>query len=230
MVLYSKSPVFTKLTILLSSTLAHNNSGRLEQLWSGGSVNNYTNNDDNNSNNNNTSTCSDPCEELNQAIHSELLVLVPTAIACLFSLAAAFPSLALKSKNRVLGVKSFLWVLFQLWVYLLITHFLFKRRERAQAYVWALHSASHALSTWAPGRGVMMYPGLHWTAMALGAACVGLFAWQIGPSVGLAAWNDRGNNNTNGVLCGWTVHLKAILGVELVQWVLGPVEGLLMGL
>ena len=80
----------------------------------------------------------------------------------------------------------------------------------------------------------MMFPGLHWISMTLGAACVGLYAWQIGPGVGLAAWNDNNNNsnnnNNNGALCGWAVHLKAVLGVELVQWLLGPVEVLLMGL
>ncbi len=88
--------------------------------------------------------------------------------------------------------------------------------------MWALHSTSHVLSSWAP-RGVV-YPGLHWTTKTLGVACVGLFVWQIGPSVGLAAWNN------GDALCGCELHLNAILGVELAQWILSPVEVLLMGL
>jgi hypothetical protein len=58
-----------------------------------------------------------------------------------------------------------------------------------------------------------------------GAASVGLFAWQFGPAVGLAAWFRRGD-----ALCGFTVHLVAILGIEFAQWVLVPVELLIAGL
>ena len=64
---------------------------------------------------------------------------------------------------------------------------------------------------------------LHFACTNLGAMCVALFAWQLGPSVGLAAWYSKGD-----ALCGWSVHLIAVLGVELAQWVLGPVE-LLIG-
>jgi hypothetical protein len=212
-----KSLVLSKLSIILSSTLAHNNSGRLEWVWGGEFKPNVT--DFN-------SSCADPCADLNNSIQGEALVLAPTAIVVLFSLAAILPTLVTKSKNKVLGIKSYLWVLLQLWVYLLVAHYLYTtRKDRAQAYVWALHSTSHVLSSWSPKRGsavVMKHPTLHCALTTLGAACVSLFAWQVGPGVGLAAWYSKGD-----ALCGWSVHLIAVLGVELAQWVLSPVEVLL---
>jgi len=209
MSLTPRSLILSKLSIILSSTLAHNNnSGR----WGNETLNN--------------SSCTDPCADLNQAISSEALTLVPTGIALVGSFIAVLPTLVLRSKTRVSGIKSYLWVLFQLWVNLLITHYLFtQRKDRAQAYVWALHSASHVLASWTPKKGIMKHAGLHFVSTTLGAVCVGLFAWQFGPAVGLAAWFRKGD-----ALCGWSVHLVAVLGVELAQWVLSPVEFLIAGL
>jgi hypothetical protein len=169
-------------------------------------------------------SCTDPCADLNEAIHSELLVLLPTGIGLVCSLLAVLPTLIQRSKNRVMGIKGYLWVLLQLWLHLLITHYLFtQRKDKAQAYVWALHSASHVLSSWAPRRGTVKHPGLHYAMTTIGAVSVALFAWQIGPGVGLAAWYRKGD-----ALCGWSVHLVAVLGVEVVQWVLSPVESLIV--
>ena len=213
-----RSLVLSKLSIILSSSLAHNNdSGRLWGNWTMIGKTNHS--EEPNAPN---ATCNDPCADLNKAIQHEALVLAPIGLALLFGLAAALPTLLCRSKHRIAGVKSFLWVLMQLWVYLLIAHFLYvQRKDRAQAYVWALHSASHSLASWAPARKVM--GSLHWLLTSLGAACVSLFAWQYGPPVGLAAWYRKGD-----ALCGWSVHLLAVLGVELAQWVLGPFETLLM--
>ena len=213
------SLILHKLSIILSSTLAHNNSGRWLVMDAG---NNNNNNTSSNTTNFTTATCTDPCAELNKAIQSEILALVPYAIAVAFSLIAVLPTLVLKGKHKILGIKSYLWVLFQLWVHLLLTHLIFTR-DKAQAYVWALHSTSHVLSVWRPKRGILRCQMLHFACTNLGAMCVALFAWQLGPSVGLAAWYSKGD-----ALCGWSVHLIAVLGVELAQWVLGPVE-LLIG-
>jgi hypothetical protein len=204
-----RSLVLSKLSIILSSSLAHNNSGSAV-----GSVNQ--------TDASNSSTCPDPCAALGRSVQDEGVALAPLGIALVFCVFSALPVLVLRSKHRVLGIKSFLWVLVQLWVHLLATHFLFTQ-DRAQAYVWGLHSASHVLASWAPRRGVLDYPGLHWVATTVGASCVSLYAWQFGPAVGLAAWFRKGD-----ALCGWSVHLVAVLGVELAQWVLSPVELLLM--
>jgi hypothetical protein len=212
-----RSLVLSKLSIILSSSLAHNNDpGRLWGNWTINAPPSTNHSEEPNG------TCHDPCADLNKAIQHETLVLAPLGIALLFGLAAALPTLLCRSKHRIAGVKSFLWVLVQLWVCLLITHFLYvQRKDKAQAYVWALHSASHALASWTPAKRVLS--GAHWVLTSLGAACVSLFAWQYGPPVGLAAWFRKGD-----ALCGWSVHLLAILGVELLQWVLGPFEMLLM--
>ena len=202
------SIILSKLSVILSSTLAHNNnvSGR----W--GNASNIT------SNLTEISTCNDPCADLNQAIHSEVLALVPFGIAVLCSLIAVLPTLILKGKHKILGIKSYLCVLFQLWVHLLLTHYLFTR-DKAQAYVWALHSTSHILASWKPKGAVLRCPLVHYVCANLGAMGVSCFAWQLGPSVGLAAWYSKGD-----ALCGWSVHLIAVLGVELVQWLMSPVE------
>lgn len=140
-------------------------------------------------------------------------MLLPTGIALLCSCLVVLPTFLWKSKGRVQCIKVYLWVQLQLWVHLLISHHLFTyRKDRAQAYVWALHSASHVLFCWAPGKS--SNPG-HSCMTALGCVSVGLFAWQLGPGVGLAAWHRSGD-----ALCGWSVHLVAVLGVEVVQWVL----------
>ena len=220
----AKSLVLSKLSIILSSTLAHNNNNNISgRLW-GWDVSESSplpSSPDLNS-----TSCNDPCADLNEAIQSKNLTMIPTAIALVCSLLAILPTLVLNSKHKVLGVKSYLWVLLQLWVFLLITHYLYtQRKDKAQAYVWALHSSSHVLASWNPKKGVIKHAGLHYFISTLGAACVGLFAWQFGPSVGLAAWYRNRD-----ALCGWSVHLVAVLGVELAQWVLSPLEALIVGL
>jgi hypothetical protein len=153
------------------------------------------------------------------------MVLVPLGIALLFLIIGALPTLLLKCRHRVHGVRSCLWVLIELWIHLLLSFIWFTLRgDRAQAYVWAIHSAAHILASWQPKRGVMPYPGLQKAASLAGIAGLGLFAWQFGPAVGLAAWYRRSDAQ-----CGWAVHLTAVIGVEFVGWVLGPLEWMVIG-
>ena len=220
-----RSLVLSKLSIILSSSLAHNNSGRMMEWMEKTHLSPPLPETDNNTLDAGNSSCADPCADLNHAIHGELLVLIPTVIALVFSLLAVLPTLVQKSRTRIQGIKSYLWVLLQVWVHLLIAHYLFtQRKDKAQAYVWALHASSHVLFAWEPKK-VVRYPRLHSVLTMAGAASVGLFAWQFGPAVGLAAWFRRGD-----ALCGFTVHLVAILGIEFAQWVLVPVELLIAGL
>ena len=176
----------------------------------------------------NASTCSvhpDPCAELQDSV-SHLMALIPLAIALMFFIVGALPTLLLRSRHRVLGVRSCLWVLIELWIHLLISYTWFMLKEdRAQAYVWALHAAAHVLASWRPRTRVIPYPGLQTLASLAGVGCVALFAWQFGPPVGLAAWNRRSDAQ-----CGWAVHLTAVIGVELVAWGLGPLEWAVAGL
>ena len=173
-------------------------------------------------------TCSlhpDPCAELQKSV-SHSVVLFPLGIALIFFIVGALPTLLSRSRYRVLGVRSCLWVLIELWVHLTISFLWFMLKgDRAQAYVWALHSSTHVLASWQPRKRVIPYPGLQSFASLAGCACVALFAWQFGPPVGLAAWNRRSDAQ-----CGWAVHLTSVIGVELVEWGLGPLEWVVVGL
>ena len=166
----------------------------------------------------------DPCGELQNSV-SHSMVLFPLGIALIFLVVGALPTLLSRSRYRVLGVRSCLWVLVELWIHLTISFLWFMLKgDRAQAYVWALHSSAHVLSSWQPRKRVIPYPGLQLFASLAGSACVALFAWQFGPSVGLAAWNRRIDAQ-----CGWAVHLTAVIGVDLVEWGLGPLELVVVG-
>lgn len=170
---------------------------------------------------NRTEACSNPCAEL-QASVNHGMVLMPLGIALLFFVMAALPVVLFRSRYRVYGVRSCLWVLIELWVQLILTHVLFTV-DKAQAYVWALHASAHILSHWQPKKG-MPYPGLQTVASMAGVWCVGLFAWQWGPPVGLAAWQSKSDAQ-----CGWKVHLTSVVGVEVVSLIFWPLEAFVVG-
>lgn len=207
--------VLTRLSIILSSSLAQDSH---RDFWEGmGFARPQSAPNTTNTNTTNSSTCHDPCATLQHSV-THLMALAPFGVALVFFVAAALPVVLLRSRFRVHGVRSCLWVLVELWVQLICTYAWFVH-DRAQAYVWALHSAAYILAAWQPRRGVMPYPALQRLTSLAGAWCVGLFAWQLGPPVGLAAWHRSVD-----ALCGWRMHLTSVVGVELVGWVLGPVE------
>lgn len=168
------------------------------------------------------SSCQDPCAELQHVTHT--VVLLPLGIALMFFLVGALPVLLFRSRYRVHGVRSCLWVLVGLWLQLVVT-FAWFSVDRAQAYAWALHASTYVLASWRPRDGVMPHPGLQRAVCLAGAWCVSLFAWQFGPPIGLAAWY-----RSSDALCGWKVHLTAVVGVELFALGLGLFEGAVTGL
>ena len=250
------SLVLSRLSVIISSSLAQNsrNSSTELEIFSWGmltlwqknfsgsydnlnpgkpgttyhAASNTSNPKSSNHHNSNASTCSvhpDPCAEL-QNLVSHGMVLIPIGIALFFFIVGALPTMFLRSRYRVWGVRNCLWVLIELWIHLLISYIWFTLKEdRAQAYVWALHSSSHILASWQPRKGVMPYPGIQTLSSLAGVVCVALFAWQFGPPVGLAAWHRRSDAQ-----CGWAVHLTAVIGVGLVEWVLGPLECVVSGI
>ena len=102
-----RSLVLSKLSIILSSSLAHNNSGRMME-WMENTHLPPLPETDNNTLDAGNSSCADPCADLNHAIHGELLVLIPTGIALVFSLIAVLSTLVQKSRTRIQGIKSYL--------------------------------------------------------------------------------------------------------------------------
>ena len=169
--------------------------------------------------------CGRPCGDIERSIKSNLIVLIPVGLSVTFWLLASMPTILLRSKSRVQGIKSCVWGIFLLWVHMIIGYLWFKGGHRAQGYVWALHSTCQVLSLWGgSGSKGLTYPGLHKVITCLGVTSITSFAWYIGPPVGLAAWY-----NGSHAQCGWSVHLVAVIGVELVGWVL-DVLGWLGGL
>ncbi len=213
----------SRLSVILSSSLAQDSHlvfwERLEPKIENSSASLNSTESYNNTAN---STCHDPCADLQHSV-TRGMVLAPQGIALLFFVAGALPVVLFRSRYRVYCVRSCLWVLVELWLHLLICACLFEF-DRAQAYGWALHCTTHVLAAWRPKTGALLYPGLQRLASLAGAWCIGLFAWQLGPPIGLAAWYSRSD-----ALCGWKVHLVAVVGVELVAWVLGPLEGVVVG-
>lgn len=178
-----------KLSVILATTLSAANSSDIRQL---------------------VEQCSDsPCQAAEARIGPREIV-GPFAIAFIAWLAAS-AQLLCRSAKRVVGIRSCLFALARLWVGLLIVWHV---RERAQAYVFALHYTVSVLYSWRAPRHALAYPGLQTSCACLGAGAVGLFAWQAGVPVGLAAWYGQAN-------CGWRVHLTACLAVDALQWVAG---------
>jgi hypothetical protein len=154
--------------------------------------------------------CSDsPCQSM-EALIGQREIVGPFAIAFVAWLAAA-AQLVFRSAKRVEGIRSCLFALARLWAGLLIVWHV---RERAQAYVFALHYTVSVLYSWRAPRHALAYPGLQATCACLGASAVGLFAWQAGVPIGLAAWYGQAN-------CGWRVHLTACLAVDALRWLAG---------
>jgi hypothetical protein len=167
----------SRLSIIISSSLAQDSH---RDFWEGilGTLGRPSSS--NTTNPSNTTACQDPCTTLQHSV-THAMALSPLAIALLFFLAGALPVLLLRSRFRVHGVRSCLWVLVELWVQLICTYICFAY-DKAQAYVWALHAGSYVLATWQPKQHIMPHPGLQRLFSLAGDWCVSLFAWQLGLS------------------------------------------------
>lgn len=164
-----------------------------------------------------TEVCTAPCSILSARVSAQHLM-TPFIVACTVWLLVALPTLALKGRKKVLGVRSCLWVLSLLWIQILIGYTLFGR-ERVWGYAWAVHSSTQALATWTPSRRSLAFQCAHPWLMILGVLYTASLAWQTGPPVGLISWSSGKQSQ-----CGWAAHLIAVLGVDFVQWALSPIK------
>lgn len=168
-----------------------------------------------------THVCPSSCAGLESSV---LLwhAVAPTPIAAVAWFVASLPTLLLRSRWKAFGIRACLWQLLLLWLHLIVSYSLFTR-QRVWGYVWALHAAVHTLTAWAPPRRVLVMHASHRALVALGVIALCVFAWQAGPPVGLITW--RGGWTSQ---CGLSAHLLAVLGVDLVGWVLAPVGSVLV--
>jgi hypothetical protein len=219
--------VWTKLVVILASTLAGERDEGNVSAWGVGGLNlsqwgvlNASGQAERSADD--ESVCPSSCKGLDA--HVALWhVVTPTLIAACVWLVASLPTVLLKSRRRALGVRACLWQLLLLWLNLTLAYALFFR-QRVWGYVWAAHSTVHTLTAWVPSRRVLLVPWMHRWLMAFGVAVVCVFAWQVGPPVGLIAW--RGGWQSQ---CGLSAHLMAVLGVDLLGWVLSSLSVVVAG-
>jgi hypothetical protein len=169
-----------------------------------------------------SSVCSAPCSSLGARLGPRHLV-TPCFIAlCAWSV-ASFPTLVLRSRHKVRGVRSCLWQLILLWVGLVVSSG-FSMRDRVGGFVWMLHSSTQALTAWSPPKRVLVFQWARFPLCALGALAICRFAWSSGAPASLIRWHTGAQS-----LCGWSAHLCAVLGVDVVAWLLRPLEALVLG-
>ena len=167
--------------------------------------------------------CPSSCASINLSV-SLWHAVAPLSIGVCIWFVASLPTIIMLSRQRTRGVRACLWQLLLFWLNLILSYFLFTR-QRVWGYVWAVHSAAHTLTAWAPSRRVLLMPLSHRWLMVAGVAAVCAFAWQVGPSVGLISWRSGWQSQ-----CGLAAHLMAVLGVDVVGWVLSPIASVVAGL
>jgi hypothetical protein len=166
--------------------------------------------------------CASSCASVNLGV-SLWHAVAPLSIGVCVWFVASLPTMLMRSQHRTRGVRACLWQLLLLWLNLILAYALFCR-QRVWGYVWAIHSAAHTLTAWAPSRRVLLMPLCHRWLMVAGVAAVCAFAWQMGPSVGLISLRSGWQSQ-----CGLSAHLMAVLGVDVMGWVLGPIGSVVAG-
>ena len=164
-------------------------------------------------------TCNEnPCRGL-EALVDETLLLWPVGIALAGWTVAALPTFCLGSRRKAEGMRSCLGVLALLWASMVWSYWLFTSSSRVLGYVWSLHGCASILDAWRPAKGVLAHDWLQRVGATLGVWGIAGYAFQFGPSAGLPGWHGWGEAR-----CGWSVHLAACLGVDLMLWAVGAAD------
>ena len=169
-----------------------------------------------------SSVCSAPCSTLGARLRPQHLI-TPCIIALSAWSASALPTLVLSSRHKVRGIRSCLWQLVLLWLGLVIGSGL-SMRDKVWGYAWMLHSSAQALAAWSPPKRVLVFQWAQPSLCALGTLTVFLFALSSGAPASLIRWHTGAQSQ-----CGWSAHLAAVLGVDIVAWLLRPAEALVLG-
>jgi hypothetical protein len=175
-----------------------------------------------------TATCSNtsnsqPCSGLAKKIEVWHIV-TPIYIAGAAWLIVAMPTLFLAGRHKARGIRDLLCTLALLWIHLIISYCIFYFLEDiVLAYTWGVHSSAHALATWKPRRFVLICQAIQPWVAVLGVLCVAGFAKEVGAPVSLIPWQ-----NGRQAQCGLRVHLLSIIGVDFVDWIVGPVREMMV--
>ena len=90
------------------------------------------------------------------------------------------------------------------------------------AYSWSLHSSGISMLSFFPKRAIVGNRVIYVLTPLICVACICLYAWRRGPPVGIAPWISGDQAQ-----CGWMVHLVAVLGSDLLAYLLSPLGALL---
>jgi hypothetical protein len=174
-----------------------------------------------------SATCSSdsdlpPCSEIAKKIEIWHII-TPIYIAGSMWLVVAMPTICLRGQHKARGVRSLIFTLMLLWIHLIICYCIFLMKEDiVLAYVWGVHSAAHVLATWRPRRHTLMYQEIQPYASVIGVLLVAEFAREIGAPVGLVPWQSGKQAQ-----CWWIVHFVCVIGVDVLDWPIGPVEAMM---
>lgn len=168
------------------------------------------------------STCPVGCASLQKHVDVGHIVF-PFLLSFCFWAFMTLLSVLFKAKHRSLVVRALFWpvnfLCFSLWIAYALLQF---KQDKVMAYAWSLHASGIGMLSFSPKRIIVRYRAVYFGTPVLCAACICLYAWSRGPPVGIAPW--IGGDQAQ---CGWMVHLVAVLGSDLLAYLLSPLGALL---
>jgi hypothetical protein len=167
-------------------------------------------------------TCSAGCASLQRQVNTGHVVF-PFVISFCFWAFMTVLSVLFKAKHRSLVVRALFWpvnfLCLSLWIAYYILHF---HQDKVMAYAWSLHASGIGMLSFSPKKIIVRYRTIYHGTPVVCSVCICLYAWSRGPPVGIAPW--IGGNQAQ---CGWMVHLVAVLGSDLLAYLLSPLGALL---
>jgi len=94
--------------------------------------------------------------------------------------------------------------------------------DRVLAYTWSIHACGTGLVTFSPKKNIISHPLAFSGLPLLSLLGICIYAWKLGPPVGVVPWA-----NGDQAQCGWVVHLTSVLGSDLLADFLSPLGNLL---
>lgn len=162
-------------------------------------------------------SCHAPCSALQAAVRI-YDVLVPFCISTICWWLMATAALVLRIRHKAYAMRALLWPIIFICVSLWIAYALFSiRQDRPLAYAWSLHASVTGLIAFTPSKSLVAQPFLYAASPLVCLACLCAYAREYGPPVGIAPWASGQQAQ-----CGWMVHLIAVIGADLLAWVMSP--------
>lgn len=171
---------------------------------------------------NDSSTCHVPCALLQKQVEVSHIA-YPFLISSTSWAFMTFGSVLFKTKHRSLVVRALFWPIkflcISIWIAYVILYF---KKDKVMAYSWSLHSSGISMLSFSPKRAIVGNRVVYVLTPLICVVSICLYAWRRGPPVGIAPWISGDQAQ-----CGWMVHLVAVLGSDLLAYLLSPLGALL---